>query len=343
MIIPAFVSLIISTLLLNVGLIPSTVSVTKNQGGEVLGVSEAKAFNENIFASQREDLGRVATAVMKNVEKLPLPELPPEPQNILPENEQKTKISSQEYDIAAENAIVMDTQNGDIIYEKRADRPWAVASITKLVTALVFLDNNPGWDAEYEIQKSDRREGGRIYLFTGDKVKVKDLFYFSLVGSDNTATIALVSSTGKSEGEFVKLMNKKAVELGLKNTRFFDPSGLNNSNISTAREIAIFAKAALENQYINSACKTKKYEFTTAQGQKKAVINTNELLGVFPEKEIDLLGGKTGFVELSGYCLTSKFKYNNKEIISVVLGTESNDARFSVTKNLVKYVFANEK
>jgi D-alanyl-D-alanine carboxypeptidase len=229
----------------------------------------------------------------------------------------------------------MDCQNDNIIFEKNADQLWPIASITKLVTALVFLDYNQGWEKIYEIKSSDKREGGRIYLFTGDKVKVKDLFYFSLVGSDNTAT------TGLTEKEFVQKMNEKMQRLDLTNTKFIDPIGLNNNNVSTAKEIAKFTKIALANKDICQASLSKKYEFTTLAGRKKVIYNTNELLNKYPDKEINLIGGKTGHMEAAGYCLVSKFKNNSHEIITVVLGAASDYDRFSLTQRLVDEVYKN--
>ncbi len=167
------------------------------------------------------------------------------------------------------------------------------------------------------------------------------MFYFSLVGSDNTATAALVNSTGLSEQEFVAKMNGKVKDLGLKNTRLVDPVGLGDANISTAREVAYFARIALANPDISRASLTKNYEFTTEQGRRKTIATTNELLNSFSEQGIENLGGKTGHVNSAGYCLVNRFKNNeNKEIITVVLGATSESSRFSLTKKLVDLYYS---
>ncbi|MFH0955670.1 MAG: serine hydrolase [Candidatus Falkowbacteria bacterium] len=205
------------------------------------------------------------------------------------------------------------------------------------------MDYNPGWETIYEIKAGDKREGGKIYLFTGDEVKIKDLFYFSLVGSDNTATAALVSSTGLTEEEFVAKVNIKIKGLGFKNTRIADVVGLKDGNISTAREVAQFANIALGVEEISRASLTKKYEFTTKQGRKKSIISTNELLNIFPEQKISLLGGKTGYTNSSGYCLVSKFKgADGRLIVTVVLGADSEISRFGLTRKLVDLYYNNE-
>ncbi|MEA1963221.1 MAG: serine hydrolase [Patescibacteria group bacterium] len=239
-------------------------------------------------------------------------------------------------------AVIMDSQSGKIIFSKDANSPRAIASITKLATALVFLDNNPGWEAEYEIKHSDRVNGGKIYLFSGEKVKIKDLFYLSLVGSANTATLALVNSTGLSETEFVAAMNAKAKDLNLKNTNFVDSIGLSHLNRSTAYEAAKLAKAAFENEDISRAVMSKEYFFTTAGGRKKIVYNTDSLLKSFPINGIKLSGGKTGYTPVAGYCFAGKFKNeSNQEIFVVILGGENHDYRFQKTKELALWTYNN--
>jgi D-alanyl-D-alanine carboxypeptidase len=217
-----------------------------------------------------------------------------------------------------------------------------IASISKLMTALVFLDHNPGWDFVHEIKPEDRREGGKIYLTPGEKVKVKDLFYSSLVASDNIATMALVGSAGMTEDDFVAKMNEKAAALELKDTHFGDPLGLDDANISTALEVARFAQAALSNEEIKKATLTKKYEFTTADGKKKTVYNTDNLLSIFPKDGVDLRGGKTGYTEAAGYCFVGEFtNQDGRDVISVVLGSGGKDDRFKFTSDMIRWIYDN--
>lgn len=254
----------------------------------------------------------------------------------------KKITEAEEFELLAVSSIAIDSKSETVLFDKSANKPWPVASITKLMTALVFLDHNPGWEIVYQIKSRDIRNGGRIYLTVGEKVKIKDLFYLSLVGSANTATMSLVYSTGLTTEKFINNMNQKAVELGLENTRFADPVGLSHLNISTAAEIAKFAKVALANEDISKASLTRKYEFNTVSGRKEVVNNTDDLLNNFPQNGIKILGGKTGYLRASGYCFVSKFVSDgNQEIITVVLGAESNKARFSQTKELVNWVYQN--
>lgn len=259
----------------------------------------------------------------------------------LPHFPQKA-VSYKDFSTNASSGVAIDNKNQDILFNKDADKLWSIASITKLVSALVFLDHNPGWDKVYEVKKQDRREGGKIYLFSGEKVKVKDLFYSSLVASGNTETIALANSTGMNEAQFVAAMNEKVKSLGLEKTVFSDPVGLSDQNVSTAKEIAKIAQVALANKDIFQTTLTKKYEFKTLEGKKKKVISTDELLGMDMPGGIKLMGGKTGHTDKAGYCFVGKFvNKNGNEVTSVVLGMPSDDARFSETNSLIDWVFKN--
>jgi serine-type D-Ala-D-Ala carboxypeptidase (penicillin-binding protein 5/6) len=244
--------------------------------------------------------------------------------------------------LKARCGVAIASGSDEILFEQASDEQSSIASISKLATALVFLDLNPGWDKIYKIKKTDRVDGGKIYLFSGDEVKIKDLFYLSLVASDNSATLALVNSTGLSEEEFVARMNNKVRELGLKNTSFIDPIGISSNNISTAREIATLAKIALDRKEISEATITGNYEFKTLGGKNKSVRNTDSLLKIFPQNGIKILGGKTGYNEAAGYCFVGKFiDSGGHEVIAVVLGGDNINSRFDQTKDIVHWVYNN--
>ena len=244
--------------------------------------------------------------------------------------------------VAARSAVAVDCQSNDVIFEQAAQEKWPIASITKLMTALVFLDYNPGWDKIYQIRKDDRRDGGRIYLYAGEKVKIKDIFYTSLTASDNTATVALVHSTGMTEAQFVEKMNERAKLLGMVNTSFQDATGL-KPNESTAEEIAKFANIALENEDIRAATLKREYRFKTQEGKEKTIPSTDQLLKERMEGGIEIAGGKTGYTDEAGYCFVGRFVQNGHELVTVVLGTPSVATRFSETNNLVKWIFSNFK
>ncbi len=310
-------------------------------------IAVAFSFTLIYFNSER---GIVARAAEK-IKNFPASQLPQALRAMgkLPQSENKSVISKKPaqkliapFALKAAAGAVMDVRNNKIIFAKNADKERSIASITKLMTAMVFLDNNPGWDNIYQIKREDRREGGKIYLYMGEKVKVRDLFYLSLVGSANTATIALVDSTGMSEKEFTRKMNEKAKSMGLVNTVFYDPTGLNNNNVSTAKEITKFAGVALANSDISKATLSKKYKLATMGGRKRIIYSTDRLLGVFSQNGVSIIGGKTGYLEAAGYSFVGKFiDSGGREIISVVLGGSSKNSRFSETRELVEWAYEN--
>jgi D-alanyl-D-alanine endopeptidase (penicillin-binding protein 7) len=252
------------------------------------------------------------------------------------------KPNAGETTIAAECGAVLAAQGRFFFYAKNADEVQPIASITKLMTALIFLENNPGWEKIYEITTADKVAGGRLNLFPGDNVKIKDLFYTSLVASDNGATLALVNSTGLSETEFVAKMNKKAKKLGLTKTHFVDPIGLSSNNVSTAREVALFAKVALSQKEIRQATESKEYTFVTLEGKTKKLESTDYLLFDSEKNSFSVLGGKTGYTDQAGYCFVGRFKDSSgQEVISVVLNSAGKNERFRESKTLVNWVFQN--
>jgi len=244
--------------------------------------------------------------------------------------------------LAADKAYVQSFNNRAVLYSKKADEVQPIASITKLMTALVFLDYNPGWEEVYTITKEDNIEGGRLNLFLGERVKIKDILATSLIASDNGATLALVNASGLSQDEFVAQMNFKASALGLKQTKFFDPTGLNDANVSTAREVAFFAKEVLSRPEIEKLVKLKEYNFITENGREKKIESTNYLLFDDSENNFSVVGAKTGYTDKAGYCFVGLFAgKDGREIISVVLNSDGRNERFRESKRLVNWVFAN--
>jgi len=252
------------------------------------------------------------------------------------------KADAPDFSLTASSGAVLLVKSNTFLYEKNSSAKQPIASLTKLMTALVFLDHNPGYDKEYVVTKADNVEGGKNNLFTGDTVKVSDLFNTSLVASDNGATLALSHATGLSEAEFVAAMNEKANKLGLFSTAFVEPTGLSDKNVSTARDVARLAKEALSHEEIKNSTTKKDYQFVTKEGREKNISSTDYLLYSVPNSEINLLGGKTGYTENAGYCFVGKFTDKRQdEVISVVLNSNGKNDRFLETKSLVNCIFTN--
>lgn len=243
--------------------------------------------------------------------------------------------------ISAKSALAVDAKTGEILYKKNSQEILPIASITKLMTALVFLEHNPGWQKEVSTLASDRRNGGIVYLNTNELLTVNNLFKTALIVSDNDAAMALARITNLPEEEFIKEMNRKARELGLKNTYFVDPTGLNPGNKSTAEEIAKLLNVALQNEEIKKTISTAFYEFEVkGKGKNRKVVlrNTDWLLKSY----LEVIGGKTGSLEDAGYCLAVKIKgEKNQEVLIVILGSQSNEDRFQDVKAISDWVFSN--
>lgn len=254
----------------------------------------------------------------------------------------KLNPNAPELSVMADKGTVLSASERVFFYYKNADEAQPIASITKLMTALVFLENNPGWETTYKISSSDQVSGGILNLFPGEEVKIKDIFKTSLIASDNGATLALVHATGLSEEEFVKKMNERVKKLGLSQTKFIDPVGLSDQNVSTAREVALLAKAALAREEIRQATESKEYKFYTLNGKEKKIESTDYLLFDSAKNSFQVMGGKTGYTDKAGYCFVGRFKdESGREVISVVLNSSGKNERFKESKSLVNWVFDN--
>lgn len=240
--------------------------------------------------------------------------------------------------IGAKASAVMDWDSETLLWQQNAEEQRSIASISKLMTTLVFLENNPGWQTEVTMIPEDEIGGVAPNILRGERVTVENLFYVSLTASDNNAVRALVRSTGLGTEKFVAEMNKKAKDLGLDNTVFVEVTGLNEANKSTASEVLKLAKTAFSNKYIKDATSHATYSFLDLDDKAHKVFSTNRLLDSY----LDVEAGKTGYITASGYCLVSEISgENGQKIIGVVLGSESNDYRFQDLKILSGWTLDN--
>ncbi|MFZ5365315.1 MAG: D-alanyl-D-alanine carboxypeptidase family protein [Patescibacteria group bacterium] len=223
--------------------------------------------------------------------------------------------------LTAKAAIVADTKTGEILFKKNSEQVLPIASISKLVTALVFLDYNPGWNKIITIEESDNAGGAGLPVEAGDKVTVRDTFFSALLASNNNSARALMRSTGLSEADFVKKMNEKVKELGTLNTQFIEPTGLSEYNLSTAQDLFKISRAAFSHYEFLEATTLKYYRVTvqTPEETKQVWIkNTNKLV----DRDLYLLGGKTGYTEEAGRCLVTKARQGDRELIALVLNSD---------------------
>jgi hypothetical protein len=226
-------------------------------------------------------------------------------------------VEKNESALTARSAIVIDDKTGDVLFAKNGDIKQSIASITKIITALVFLDKNPGWKKIIEIKEEDNVGGASLNVDAGDSLTIRDLFFATLVGSKNNAAMALARSTGLSAEDFVKAMNEKAADIGTDNTTFVEPTGLDCRNVSTAEDLAKIMRQAFRSLTMLQATTVKSYAVKILNKNKKVTVaNTNKLLAT----DLYITGGKTGHTDEAGYCLGTKARVNGRDVLAVVLG-----------------------
>ncbi len=248
-----------------------------------------------------------------------------------------SNITNKSLDLNSRSCIILDRLSKQILYGKNEKNKVKMASTTKIMTAIVVLENS-NLNNTVEVSKKAASTGGsRLGLKTGDKITIRDLLYGLLLCSGNDASISLAENIAGSVENFINLMNKKAEELNLFNTHFESPHGLDSENhYTTAYELAILADYALNNSTFKNIVGTKKYS-VTINGYPKAISNTNELLG-----NLDgIYGIKTGFTNGANRCLVTSCKRGKMDIICVVLGADTKNFRTKDSIKLIEYAFKN--
>lgn len=244
----------------------------------------------------------------------------------------------------ADSILATDVDSGKVLYKKDSANQQPIASLTKLMTALVFLENNPGFEEAVAITQEDAREGGIVYLFSGNQVIVDDLFHLLLVSSTNEAAAAIARIS--TVPDFVAAMNQKAKELGMNSTTFVEPTGLEAGNISTAEDITILLKTAMQNEKIRAVADMPLYRFVEqTSGREITAYSTNQLLSSFVNnKGYKIIGAKTGYLEEAGYCIAVMIEKDGAgQVIFVLFGMDTIDDRWLETKGLIDWVFGNFK
>ena len=245
-------------------------------------------------------------------------------------------------DLRADAAIIYDVKTGEVLWEQNAQDQRSIASITKVMTAVVTLEGNPDLTQEVVIVRDDRRGASTTFLRVNERVKVDDLLHLALIPSDNAAARALARIYPGGLPAFVDRMNQKALDLGLKNTHYSDPSGLSSDNVSSAYDMARLITYAASDDKIASIMRTAEYTFGTSRRSRVTVRNNNQLVR---QGDVDVLGGKTGFIRKAGYCLATLLRLpeGGPEIAVVVLGARSNVGRFWETRHLFNWFAQNTR
>lgn len=242
----------------------------------------------------------------------------------------------------AKSAILIEASTGEILFEKNSHDKLAPASMTKIMSMLVIIEAIENkiinWNDIVTISENASSMGGsQILLETNEKMSVEDLFKGVAVASGNDAVVALAEATYGTVDEFVKVMNKRAKELGLKDTNFKNPHGLDIENhYSSAYDMSIIAKELIKHKKVLEF--TSIYEDYLRKGTDREywLVNTNKLVKFYNGAD----GLKTGYTESAGYCLTATAKKDNVRLIAVVMDEESSNERNNEVREMLDYGFA---
>lgn len=241
----------------------------------------------------------------------------------------------------AKSAIMIEASTGKVIYKKNVDERLPMASMTKMMTLLLIMENidkgNLKWDEMVTTSEYAASMGGsQIFLEVGEKMSVEDLVKGICIGSGNDAAVAMAERIGGTEQEFVKMMNKKVKELGLSNTNFENACGLDSDNhYSSANDMVVIAKELVKYDKILEFTGTYEDYLRKNTDNSFWLVNTNKLVRYY--QGVD--GLKTGYTDKSGYCITTTAIRNNLRFITVVMGEPSSSIRNSETMAMLDYGF----
>ncbi|MFT8392027.1 MAG: D-alanyl-D-alanine carboxypeptidase family protein, partial [Sporolactobacillus sp.] len=232
-----------------------------------------------------------------------------------------TMVPGQAYgqgpELAAASAVLLDQASGRVLYGKDADQKRPIASITKVMTAILAIESGKMDQTVRVSANAVRTEGSSIYLKAGEKIKLRDLVYGLMLRSGNDASLAIAEAVGKSEQGFVFLMNEKAKEIGMTRTHFTNPNGLENpDHYSTAYDMALLTRYAMEQPTFRKIVQTRVYKAqATNQSDIRVWANKNKMLRLYKYAT----GGKTGFTKAAGRTLISTAKKGRIALIVVTL------------------------
>lgn len=242
-------------------------------------------------------------------------------------------FADQSPSISAQSAIVIDARTGRVLYEHNANNKMPMASTTKIMTALLAIQNNNLNDLVKVKPESTNIEGSSIYLKEGEVIKLKDLLYGLMLCSGNDAACAIAQHVGGNVEQFAQMMNNKVTELGLNDTNFMNPHGLNNQNhFTTAYDLAMISKEAMQHNTFKNVVGTKLWIAQREGDRYKYFYNKNKVISQYEYGT----GIKIGYTKRSGRCLVASSKKGELELICVVLNAPN---WFNDSYRLMDYVF----
>ena len=245
--------------------------------------------------------------------------------------------------LRSSTALIMDEAEGEVLYDKEVDKQMPIASVTKLMTAMVILDAKLDFNEKIRIKRKDRDRlrGSKSRLSYGTILTRRDLIKIALMASENRATKALARTYPGGHKAFVKAMNEKAKVLHMTQTTFKDPSGLHSGNVSTAKDLVKLVSAASKYKLIRTMTSTgKSYVTDLRSGWKVEFFNTNRLVR---RKNWDISLSKTGYIADSGHCLVMETKIANRPVIIVLLNSWGKLSKFGDSNRIKRWIQRAEK
>lgn len=243
---------------------------------------------------------------------------------------------SQHLALRSSSAIVMDKSTGTVLFEKKAQNKVPIASITKLMTAMVLLDSHPNLHRILKINSDDvdRLRYSSSRLPVGTSLTTEEMLRLALMSSENRAASALSRSVAGGKKAFVAAMNAKAKSLGLKNTRFLDPTGLNSANVSSARDLAKMVMAAARYPLISEMTTTQTHEQRV--GKHYEIFNNTNALVKNGSWKIDV--SKTGYIHESGKCLVMQTWLKERPTVIVLLDSDGRYTSVGDSNRIKKWI-----
>ena len=236
-------------------------------------------------------------------------------------------------DVRAAAAIVYNPTTGEVIWEENSHEERSIASLTKVMTAVTFVADDPDLTQRVAVTRADLVGASTTYLRAGELVSYNDLLHLALIASDNAAARILARTSEGGTAAFVVRMNDMATHLGLSNTHYADPSGLNPDDMSSAYDLSHLIAFASSDDRLGPIMRTAEYEVHTSQRDIE-IHSTNKLLGT----DVDVRAGKTGFISKAGYCLATLLQVpQGSQIAVVVLGASNSTTRFWEARHLFNW------
>ena len=237
-------------------------------------------------------------------------------------------------DVRAAAAIVFNPQTNEVLWEANSHDRRSIASLTKVMTGVAFIADDPDLSRQVTVVTADVRGANVTYLRAGETLALRDVLNLTLIASDNAAARILARTSEGGMPAFVERMNDMARQLGLTNSHYTDPSGLDDRNVSSAYDVSHLIAFASANPQLASVMSAAQYQVRTSRRVIK-IHSTNKLLGT----GMDVVAGKTGFIRKAGYCFATLLQIpHGSQVAVVVLGATNSTLRFAEARHLFNWV-----